>query len=556
MVLGGTLGQRYRRLLISLAVAAVVPMVIYGSVQTWLRADAERRAVDATNIEEAQRLALRVDNELMAELNALRILSLSHELDTDDLEDFYDLARRAHFENGLWGSVIVIDPNTDKILLNTLFPMGPPYPLVQDPETVREVKEKHNAVVGAPTGAGLVSGTTRMHPSFVPLRVPVLRGEDMHYVLSASMSPDQLRELLWNASPPGLGGDSYLVDPEGRIVARNHSPGEFAELAPDVVRAAISQHEGIYRGLADGKEQVFAFATAPFCHWSVHLGIPVVEYNAPLRKSLFLGIVGLVFGGALVLVLIVWICREIRRLRRAEAALQNTLRMEAIGQLTAGVAHDFNNLLCTIIGNLDLIKLRLVGSELSRNIASALRAAAHAAEITQQLLTYGRRRELCSEPVEINSAVRSAESLIHQSVGDNIRIEFQLCNGGSLALTDPKELSLSILNLIANARDAMPDGGTLTLATRCVTLRPAERVDGLQTGHYVVLTVADTGIGMSEEIMMRAFEPFFTTKEFGKGTGLGLSQVYGIARQSVGTVRLQSTQGQGSKVEMWLPAIG
>src|SRR6516225_8597636 len=194
-------GRRYRRLLISLAAAAVVPMMVYGSVQCWLRANAERRALDATNLEEAQRLALLVDNELMAELNGLRMLSLSHELDTDNLGGFYDLARRAHFENELWRSVIVIDPNTNEILLNTLFPIGSPYQPVQDPETVREVFEQHNAVIGAPTRPGLVQGTNRMHPAFVPLRVPVLRGDEMHYVLSASMSPDQLRALLWNVSP-------------------------------------------------------------------------------------------------------------------------------------------------------------------------------------------------------------------------------------------------------------------------------------------------------------------------------------------------------------------
>jgi len=144
--------------------------------------------------------------------------------------------------------------------------------------------------------------------------------------------------------------------------------------------------------------------------------------------------------------------------------------------------------------------------------------------------------------------------LIHQSIGENIHINLQLCEGGCPALVDPKELSLSVLNLITNARDAMPEGGTLTLRTRCVDLRRTEHVDGLRSGRYAVLTVIDTGIGMTEKVMTRAFEPFFTTKEIGKGTGLGLSQVYGVVRQSGGTVRLHSKEGQGSQVEMWLPA--
>ena len=465
-------GRRYRRLLISLAAAAVVPMVVYGSVQGWLRANAERRALDATNLEEAQRLALLVDNELMAELNGLRMLSLSHELDTDNLGGFYDLARRAHFENELWRSVIVIDPNTNEILLNTRFPIGSPYQPVQDPETVREVFEQHNAVIGAPTGPGFVPGTNRMHPAFVPLRVPVLRGDEMHYVLSASMSPDQLRALLWNVSPPGLGGDSYLLDPYGHIVARNRSPGQFAELAPETLRAEIPKREGIYRGSVDGQAEVFAFATAPFCHWSVHLGIPIREYNAPYRRSFLISTSGIVAGGALALGLIAMIWREIRRQRREENTLQHALRIEAIGRLTAGVAHDFNNLLCTVIGNLDLIKMRVAGNEvLSQNIEAAIRAASHCAELIKQLLSFGRKQTLNPEPVEMNSAVRSAEGLIHQSIGENIHINLQLCEGGCPALVDPNELSLSVLNLITNARDAMPEGGTLTLRTRCVDLR-------------------------------------------------------------------------------------
>jgi signal transduction histidine kinase len=556
----GSLGQRYWRLLILLAAAAVLPMVVYGSVQTWLRADAERRALDASNLEEAQRLALVVDNELMAELNALRVLSLSHELDVDDLRDFYDLARRAHFQNELWRSVILIDPHNNHILLNTLWPVGPPYPTVNDPATVQKVVATHTAVIGAPTGPGPVPGTARMHPAFVPLRVPVTRRNEVHYVLSASMAPDRVRALLWNVMPPGLGGDSFLVDPEGRIVARNRSPGRFAEWAPDVLRAALPQHDGIYRGATpDGRQQVFVFATAPFSHWSVHLGIPLEEYDAPLRRSFWLSVAGIVVGGVLALGLVAMIWRDINRQRRDESVLQRALRMEAIGQLTAGVAHDFNNLLCTVIGNLELIKARSAGIEalsVARNIEEALKAAEHGAELTQQLLSFGRKQMLHPEPFDLNAALRSLEGLVHKSVGENTHVELQLCEGECPAVVDPKELSLSVLNLVTNARDAMPDGGMLTLATQCIDLHPGERVDDLRPGRYAMLAVTDTGVGMSEKVITHAFEPFFTTKEVGKGTGLGLSQVYGVVRQSGGTVCLSSKEGQGCRVEVWLPAMG
>jgi len=200
--------------------------------------------------------------------------------------------------------------------------------------------------------------------------------------------------------------------------------------------------------------------------------VTVREYNAPYRRSFLISTSGIVFGGALALGLIAMIWREIRRQRREENTLQHALRIEAIGRLTAGVAHDFNNLLCTVIGNLDLIKMRVAGNEvLSQNIHAAIRAASHCAELIQQLLSFGRKQTLNPEPVEMNSAVRSAEGLIHQSIGENIHINLQLCEGGCPALVDPKELSLSVLNLITNARDAMPEGGTLTLRTRCVDLR-------------------------------------------------------------------------------------
>ena len=549
--------RRYHRLLILLAVAAVLRMAIYGSIQTRLRADASRRAVEANNLEEAQRLALRVDNELMAEANALRMLALSHDLEIDDLKEFYNLARRAHFENRLWHSVIIVDPHTDLILLNTLFDYGrPPYP-TQDRETMVQVMETHTVIIGAPTPPGPIAGTQRIHPAFIPLRVPVMRANEVHYVLSATMAPDEMRALLWNTMPPGLGGDSYLVDPQGLIVARNRSPADFAKLAPKAVLTALPRHQGIYIGLAaNGQQQVFAFATAPFSGWSVHLGIPITQYNAALRHSFWLSVAGMVASGILALGLIMMIWREIIRERREQTAMQNARQMEAIGQLTAGVAHDFNNLLTTIIGNLEIIRSRVGGTSLciSHNIRDALKAAEHGAKMIQQLLSFARKQVLQPEPVDVNAGLFNIEGMIRQTaLGKNILLHFDLCNDRCPVVVDPRELGISVLNLVANARDAMPDGGRLTIKTECRDVTPADTINGLQPGHYAVLTVADTGMGMSEEVMARAFEPFFTTKEIGKGTGLGLSQVYGIVKQSGGTVLLKSRKGEGSQVSIWLP---
>jgi signal transduction histidine kinase len=156
--------------------------------------------------------------------------------------------------------------------------------------------------------------------------------------------------------------------------------------------------------------------------------------------------------------------------------------------------------------------------------------------------------------LDVNAALRSIEGLIRQSVvGQDIDLQFHLCNDECATVVDPRELSLSVLNLVMNARDAMPSGGTLTIKTECRDLPFGERIEDLEPGRYAIITVSDTGTGMSDEVLARAFEPFFTTKEIGKGTGLGLSQVYGIVKQSGGTVRLKSEVRQGSEVEIWLP---
>jgi len=372
------------------------------------------------------------------------------------------------------------------------------------------------------------------------------------------MAPDELRKLLWNTMPPGLGGDSYLLDEDGDIVARNRSPQQFAEWAPDPLRTVLPHQQGTYHGVgSDGREQVFAFASAPFSHWSVHLGIPIDQYNALLRRSFWFSVVGMFFSALLALGLITMIWREIIRERREQTAMQNARRMEAIGQLTAGVAHDFNNLLTTIIGNLEIIHSRVVGTSLciSHNIRDALKAAEHGAKLIQQLLSFARKQVLHPEPVDMNTELFNIEGMIRQTAVDkNILVHFDLCNERCPVMVDPRELGISVLNLVANARDAIPDGGRLTIKTECRDVTPADTINGLQPGHYAVLTVADTGIGMSEEVMARAFEPFFTTKAIGKGTGLGLSQVYGIVKQSGGTVLLKSRKDEGSQVSIWLPA--
>ncbi len=242
--------------------------------------------------------------------------------------------------------------------------------------------------------------------------------------------------------------------------------------------------------------------------------------------------------------------QEIAERERAQAALAQSQKMEAVGQLTGGIAHDFNNLLTVIFGNLELIRRRTDDEKTARLVDFAQQAADRAAKLTHQLLAFSRTQNLTLKAVDLNGLVTGMHDLLGRSIGPMVRIEMALDAAGPWALADANQLELAILNLSINARDAMADGGVLTISTG---RRAAEGVD-LAPGDYAVISVRDTGSGIPPGLMARVFDPFFTTKPIGKGTGLGLSQVYGIAQQSGGTVRLASVEGRGTTVEIWLPA--
>ena len=242
---------------------------------------------------------------------------------------------------------------------------------------------------------------------------------------------------------------------------------------------------------------------------------------------------------------------------RAEDALRQTQKMEAIGQLTGGIAHDFNNLLTGIIGSVDLARRRHhAGSvDLDRYLDAAMNSAARAAALTQRLLAFSRQQALELKPVDLNALVVSLEDLLHRTTGEDIRVEAQLTAGLPFVCMDRNQLESAIINLVINARDAMPDGGTVTLATGEAEVRASDQpgMAGLKAGDYVTLTISDTGIGMSPDVLAKAFDPFFTTKPVGQGTGLGLSMVYGYIKQSKGYIDLRSTPGAGTSVRLYLP---
>ncbi|WP_332659908.1 response regulator [Brevundimonas sp.] len=248
---------------------------------------------------------------------------------------------------------------------------------------------------------------------------------------------------------------------------------------------------------------------------------------------------------------------QIAERERAESALRQAQRLEAVGQLTSGVAHDFNNLLTVVMGNVEQMKKGETDPRVIRRLDMMSEASARGARLTAQMLAFSRRQKLEPRAVDLNETVRSMGDMLQSAIGGSVRIEPpQLDPDLWPAMIDPTQIELVILNLAINARDAMAVGESLLIRTENVTTGEPKRPEEPPAGDHVVVSVTDTGSGMTAEVLARVFEPFFTTKEVGKGSGLGLSQVFGLAKQSGGGVSIDTEVGRGTTIRVFLPRAG
>ena len=243
---------------------------------------------------------------------------------------------------------------------------------------------------------------------------------------------------------------------------------------------------------------------------------------------------------------------------KAEEALRQSQKMEALGQLTGGIAHDFNNLLSGIMGAMELLKMRLAErryDNIERFVNTAINSADRAAALTHRLLAFARRQPLDPRPLDVNLLIRGMEDMLRRSLGERMSLRISLGKRIWPALVDANQLENALLNLAINSRDAMPEGGRLTIKTEIARLERSDvdGEDGVDPGDYTMISVADTGVGMSRETLERVFDPFFTTKPIGQGTGLGLSMTYGFIKQSHGQIRIDSKPGAGTTVKLYLP---
>ncbi|CAA2101842.1 Blue-light-activated protein [Methylobacterium bullatum] len=348
----------------------------------------------------------------------------------------------------------------------------------------------------------------------------------------------------------------YMLDPQGKVTSWNRGAQRFKGYTDDEI---IGEHFSRFYTDADRASGLPARAlrTAATegrfeaegqrvrkdgtCFWA-HVVID------PIR------------GGHGELIGFAKITRDVTERRNTERALEDarsrfvqSQKMEAIGQLTGGVAHDFNNLLAVVLGNLHLARKRLPPDrKLLQLVENSIQAAERGATLTKRMLAFARQQKLETGPVDVPELVRGMTELLQGSIGAGIPVATHFPPELPLANVDANQLELALLNLAVNARDAMPEGGRITIAARDAVVAP-DQIPGLAPGRYVCLSVTDTGDGMDEQTLARATEPFFTTKGVGKGTGLGLSMIHGFAEQSGGRLCLRSVPGQGTTAELWLP---
>ena len=396
-------------------------------------------------------------------------------------------------------------------------------------------------------------------------------------IITTAIAPEYFQEY-YSTLPLRPNSIAALMREDGVVLAR-YPPLEArpARLLPRgrlLARIAAAPLGGTFTAVSplDGRERILAYRRLP------RHGVYVVtgeDTRTIVRQWMRAMMSHLLFGvpATATMMLLAWIAlrytrreelayerlhREVAQRELTEHALRQSQKMEAIGRLTGGIAHDFNNLLTAILGNVDLAALRLgdAADNVKRNLASAREASQRAVTLVNRLLAYSRQHPQEIKTVDVNRLVQGMSDLLRRSIGETIEVVTVLAAGVWKTQVDPNQLESAILNLAVNAKDAMREGGRLTIETGNVDLDEAyvaAHGDGIASGSYVMLAVSDSGTGMSREVIDRAFEPFFTTKPAGVGTGLGLSMVYGFVKQSGGHIRIFSKVDEGTSIRLYFP---
>jgi signal transduction histidine kinase/CheY-like chemotaxis protein len=527
-----------QRWLVALGVAAMLPTVVFAAVGVFYLLRLEGERVASATVEQSRVVMTLADTQLQRHLATLDVLSSSIYFENHNWAELYWRVQRLLAANPLWETIVLMDAQQREAIFDLRRPFGERLPVAAMHERdLRRVISAGKQIVG--------DIESHEHP-VVWLYVPVRNGGKVTHVIGASLKTRSFQDLLMAYAD----GTAAIVDADGDFIARTVGYAErVGTPATQYVRDAIrSDKGGVYSGTTyEGLKNYTAYDVSAFSGWSTHLAVATASIDTPTRWSFVaaaiaaLGALGL--GGFLVVLVV----RDMAERRRAEEMLRQSQKMEAIGQLTGGIAHDFNNLLTAVIGNLDMIRTRAGNDRLQRMADNALEAARRGAKLASQLLAFSRSQRMDVGPVDLAQLLNGMSGLLAQSVGPSVRVDVSIEDDARFVVSDANQLELALLNLAVNARDAMPEGGTLTIKAQKVD-DPERRLPSVE------LAVVDAGVGMSEEVRARAIEPFYTTKPIGQGTGLGLSQVYAVLRESGGTLAIDSELGKGTTVRMILPA--
>ena len=390
-------------------------------------------------------------------------------------------------------------------------------------------------------------------------------------VTIVSIAPEYFSEFYTQLPPPGI---SALLRGDGAVLVRYPETANSADRLPvnspflNAIKSEARSGLVSAPSATDGRNRIFMYqqlGKLPSLYVAVGVESDVVvrAWMLAMASHLIFGIpamLTLVSLGIIALRRTERLQQEVSRRESTEQALRQAQKMEAVGRLSGGIAHDFNNMLTVILGNIDMASRRLGGdnSRIERLLDSARQASERAATLVQRLLAFSRQHPQEVKAVDINRLVQSMSELLRRTIGETVTVETVLAGGLWKVAVDANQLENAILNLAVNARDAMPDGGRLTIETSNSYLDEAyvtTHSDGFAAGQYVLLAVTDSGSGMSREVRERAFEPFFTTKPTGTGTGLGLSMVYGFIKQSNGHIKIYSEAGEGTTIKLYFPRL-
>lgn len=524
----------------------MLPLVLLGAVLGALSFNSEKTVIDRQARDWARFSATLVAREIAANQRSVQMVTQSPAFDAEfDSTRFDILGRRLLADEPSWRTLSVSDVAGNRIF-DVPEPIGrQPGGRVVDMKSLRRAVETRTPVVG-----DIMAGP--MGRQAFAVRAPVIRGGKVRYVVSAVVDPRNFTHLLQPGENAG-GWSIQAVDSSGNIVAHSTDRAAVGARASAPAVAATKAAEGALREWSIGLDhRAIGLATAvPRTGWHVYVEAPRDAYIASTRRAGAVLLFGGLAGVGLALLMVRLARNELSRQHQQELAILENQRLEALGLMTGGIAHDFNNLLTPIIGGLDLLHRKLEDDARAlRIVDGAMESAERCRALVSRLLAFARRQSLTPRDTDLVGLLQGLTDLLERSVGPNVAVILKMEDPPLCAKVDPAQLELAILNLAVNARDAMPEGGDLTIGAAEVVTR---QQGALRAGRYVRISVTDTGVGMDAATLKKAVEPFYTTKDVGRGTGLGLSMVHGMAAQSGGLLLMASEPGKGTTAEIWLP---